>query len=81
MEVVMSEARSRRSVPSVRVEDKVLQTFEYASAMGDLETAAKLLEVLKACVQRKVRRFGGDRRQLRIDLDAARERLEGVAKK
>jgi hypothetical protein len=53
----------------------VLRAFDYACVMRDLKTAELLLPILEDLEQRRVRRFGGDRRSPNNELDAARERL------
>jgi hypothetical protein len=74
----MAEAQRTLVPPAGRVSDKVLQTFEYACAMRDSETAAQLLAILEDIANRKVLRFGGDRRLAGIDLDSASERLRNL---
>jgi hypothetical protein len=56
----------------------VLRAFDYACVMRDAKTARLLLAALEDMEQRKVCRFGGDRRSGGIGIDAARERLRGV---
>jgi hypothetical protein len=62
--------------PGRRVSDMVLRTFEYACAMRDLKTAAMLLAVLEDLDNRRVKRFGGDRRKSGGELSAAMARLD-----
>jgi hypothetical protein len=65
----------RTATPRLRVADAVLRAFEYACVMQDARTAHMLLMVLEDMGQRKLCRFGGDRRRAGIDLAAAHERL------
>lgn len=62
----------------IRVSDKVLQTFEYACLMQDVEVAERLLGLLEFMSARKARRFGGDRRASEIDLEPLQERLRAA---
>jgi hypothetical protein len=59
----------------MRVADKVLTAFNHACAVGDLEAADELLAVLEKVTERRVRRFGGDRRRETFTLFHAREHL------
>ena len=59
----------------LRVGDKVLAAFNYACAVGDLEAAEELLVVLEKIAERRIRRFGGDRRKETFTLCHAREHL------
>lgn len=58
-----------------RVTDKVLTAFNHACSVGDLRAAEELLTVLEKVMDRRVRRFGGDRRQDTFMLCHAREHL------
>jgi len=59
----------------MRVADKVLAAFNHACALGDLEAAEELLGVLEKVTERRVRRFGGDRRREAFTVFHAREHL------
>jgi hypothetical protein len=59
----------------MRVTDKVLAAFNHACGVGDLEAAEELLGVLEKVMDRRVRRFGGDRRREAFTLCHAREHL------
>jgi len=60
----------------IRVSDKVLAAFNHACAMGDLEAAEDLLGVMERITERRIRRFGGDRRKESFVVYHAREHLE-----
>lgn len=60
----------------MRVSDKVLTAFNHACATGDLESAEELLTVLERIAERRIRRFGGDRRRETFTPCAAREYLD-----
>lgn len=60
----------------MRVSDKVLAAFNHACAMTDLEAAEDLLVVLEKLTERRIRRFGGDRRKETYVVFHAREHLE-----
>jgi hypothetical protein len=60
----------------VRVPDRILKVFEYACAFRDLDTAEDLLRAAESAIQRKINRFGGDRRREKTQLHAAREQLD-----
>ncbi len=47
----------------MRVSDKVLAAFNHACAVADMEAAEELLGVLEKVTERRIRRFGGDRRR------------------
>ncbi len=71
-----SAAVSPREYPNgMRVTDKVLAVFNHACGVGDLEAAEELLGVLEKVMERRVRRFGGDRRREAVTLCHAREHL------
>lgn len=59
----------------MRVSDKVLAAFNHACAVGDLEAAEDLLGVLERVTERRIRRFGGNRRRESFILFHAREHL------
>jgi len=59
----------------VRVGDKVLAAFNHACAVGDLEAADELLVVLEKIAERRIRRFGGNRRKETFTVCHAREHL------
>ena len=72
-----SAAVSPSEFPSgIRVADKVLAAFNYACAVGDMESAEELLVVLEKGAERRIRRFGGDRRRETFTACHAREHLE-----
>lgn len=60
----------------MRVSDKVLLAFNHVCAVGDLEAAEELLVVLEKVTERRIRRFGGDRRKESFVLFHAREHLD-----
>ena len=60
----------------MRVADRVLAAFNHACAMSDLEAAEELLVVLEKITERRIRRFGGDRRKESFVVFHAREHLE-----
>ena len=62
----------------MRVSDKVLAAFNHACAVGDIEAAEELLGVLEKVTERRIRRFGGDRRRESFTLCHAREHLDWV---
>jgi len=59
----------------MRVSDKVLAAFNHACTVGDLEAAEELLVVLEKIAERRIRRFGGDRRKETFTVCHAREHL------
>jgi len=59
----------------MRVADKVLAAFIHACALGDLDTAEEVLGALDRITERRVRRFGGDRRREIFIVNHAREHL------
>lgn len=59
----------------IRVGDKVLGAFNHACAVRDLDAAEELLVVLEKITERRIRRFGGDRRRESFTLSHAREHL------
>jgi hypothetical protein len=60
----------------MRVADKVLTAFNHACAVGDLEAAEEILAALVKITERRIRRFGGDRRRESFTVDHAREHLD-----
>lgn len=62
----------------MRVADKVLTAFNHACGVGDVEAAEELLVVLEKVTERRIRRFGGDRRRESYTLFHAREHLDWV---
>ena len=62
----------------MRVSDKVLTAFNHACAVADMEAAEELLGVLEKVTERRIRRFGGDRRRESFTLFHAREHLAWV---
>ena len=62
----------------LRVSDKVLAAFNHACAVADMEAAEELLGVLEKVTERRIRRFGGDRRRESFTLCHAREHLAWV---
>jgi len=60
----------------MRVADRVLTAFNHACAVTDLEAAEELLAVLEKIAERRIRRFGGDRRRETFTVSHAREHLE-----
>ncbi|MCC6716522.1 MAG: hypothetical protein IT555_01435 [Acetobacteraceae bacterium] len=60
----------------IRVADKVVMAFNHACSVGDLEAAEELLVVLEKIAERRIRRFGGDRRRETFTVCHAREHLE-----
>jgi len=60
----------------MRVSDRVLAAFNHACRLRDLEAATDLLGVMERILERRVRRFGGDRRREVFTLNHAREHLE-----
>lgn len=60
----------------MRVSDKVLSAFNHACAMNDFDAAEDLLAVLEKLTERRIRRFGGDRRKEGFQVFHAREHLE-----
>jgi hypothetical protein len=80
-EPVTSASPSAAVAPSefpggMRVTDKVLAAFNHACAMNDLEAADDLLALLEKLTERRIRRFGGDRRKESFQVFHAREHLE-----
>ena len=77
-----NQASPSASVPpaehpnGLRVGDKVLTAFNYACAAGDLEAAEEILVVMEKIAERRIRRFGGDRRRENFTLCHAREHLD-----
>lgn len=59
----------------MRVSDRVLGAFNHACRLWDLEAAAELLVVMERILERRVRRFGGDRRREVFTVNHAREHL------
>ena len=59
----------------IRVADKVLLAFNFACSVGDLEVAEELLVVMEKIAERRIRRFGGDRRSETFTVCHAREHL------
>jgi hypothetical protein len=55
-----------RTTPPVthrtRVSDKIAEVIEYALLLRDFHSAERLIEVMENIAQRRVRRFGGERR-------------------
>ncbi len=62
----------------MRVADKVLAAFNHACAVCDVEAAEELLAVLEKVTERRIRRFGGDRRAESFTLFHAREHMAWV---
>ena len=60
----------------MRVSDKVLSAFNHACLMGDLDAADELVVVLESIAERRIRRFGGDRRKETFTACQAREHLD-----
>ncbi len=60
----------------MRVSDKVLAAFNHACAVGDLDAAEELLAVMEKIAERRIRRFGGDRRREIFTVCHAREHLD-----
>lgn len=60
----------------MRVADKVLTAFNHACAVGDLEAAEEILVALEKITERRIRRFGGDRRKETFTVSHAREHLD-----
>ena len=60
----------------MRVADKVLTAFNHACAVGDLEAAEEILVALEKITERRIRRFGGDRRRETFTVTHAREHLD-----
>ena len=59
----------------MRVGDKVLAAFNHACALGDLDAAEEVLLALERITERRIRRFGGDRRRETYTVNHAREHL------
>lgn len=59
----------------MRVADRVLTAFNHACALGDLDAAEEVLVALEKITERRIRRFGGDRRQETFTVNHAREHL------
>lgn len=59
-----------------RLSDKIMQVFRYACVMRNYEEARLLLDVCEAAETRRVARFGGDRRQAQMNVEAARRWLD-----
>jgi hypothetical protein len=59
----------------MRVADKVLTAFNHACTLGDLEAAEEILAALEKITERRIRRFGGDRRRETLTVSHAREHL------
>lgn len=59
----------------MRVADKVLGAFNHACTLGDLEAAEEILVALEKITERRIRRFGGDRRRETFTVAHAREHL------
>ena len=60
----------------MRVAYKVLTAFNHACAVGDLEAAEEILAALEKITERRIRRFGGDRRKETFTVSHAREHLD-----
>ncbi len=60
----------------MRVADKVLTAFNHACSVGDLEAAEEILVALEKITERRIRRFGGDRRRETFTINHAREHLD-----
>jgi hypothetical protein len=59
----------------------VLTAFNHACAVGDLESAEEILVALEKITERRIRRFGGDRRRESFTINHAREHLEWLRAK
>lgn len=62
----------------MRVADRVLGAFNHACAVCDVDAAEELLSVLEKVTERRIRRFGGDRRKESFTLNHAREHMAWV---
>jgi hypothetical protein len=60
----------------MRVGDRVLMAFNHACVVGDLEAAEEILAVMEKIAERRIRRFGGDRRRETFTFCHAREHLD-----
>ncbi len=65
----------------MRVADKVLTAFNHACTVGDLEAAEEILAALEKITERRIRRFGGDRRRETFTVNHAREHLDWLRAK
>ena len=64
-----------------RVADKVLTAYNHACTVGDLEAAEEILAALEKITERRIRRFGGDRRRETFTVNHAREHLDWLRAK